>query len=300
MKVFKDKVAIVTGAAGSIGRAMAERFATEGIKVVLADVEQDALLKAETEMKANGATVLAVHTDISKNSGVELLAQKTLDAFDAVDILCNNAGVISVGGAIWENTIADWEWLMGVNLWGVIHGIRVFVPIMLRQDTEGHIVNTASIAGLVSPPFSGLYNVTKHAVVTLSETLHQQLMHRASKLRVSVLCPSFVNTQLMDSDRNRPAELQNNPIEEMITSEAEIIQQFYRHSISTGIPPEQVADCVFNSIIDERFYIFPHPEAKELVRIRMSDIFEESNLQSIMKVYDSRMKEFESKCADRV
>jgi len=174
MKEFKNKVAVVTGAASGIGRAMAERFAAEGMKVVLADIQPDALAQAESEMKAKGATIVSRLTDVSKGSEIEALAQTALDAFGKVHIVCNNAGV-AVAGFIWERSVADWEWVMGVNLWGVIHGVRVFTPIMMKQGEEGHIVNTASMAGLISGPSTSIYSVTKHAVVTLSESLYHEL-----------------------------------------------------------------------------------------------------------------------------
>ena len=187
MREFKDKVAVITGAASGIGRAMADRCVQEGMKVVLADVEVEPLAKAEASMKASGATVLAVRTDVSQAADVEALAQKTLEAFGAVHLLCNNAGVGTGAATIWESTIADWEWIIGVNLWGVIHGVRVFVPIMLEQDTECHIVNTASIAGLISGPELGAYKVTKHAVVTLSETLYHELAERGKSQGLGAL-----------------------------------------------------------------------------------------------------------------
>ena len=275
MKEFKGKVAVVTGAASGIGRAIAERLTGEGMKVVLADVEQEALGRAEAEMKAGGASVMAVPTDVSKGEDIEALARKTLDAFGAVHVLCNNAGV-AVGGLSWERTAADWEWGLGVNLWGVIHGIRVFVPIMLAQGTEGHVVNTASMAGLVSMPLSSIYNVSKHGIVTLSETLHHELALSGAKVKVSVLCPGWVNTQLMDSERNRPAGLLNDEAQE-INPVAEAFQGTVRQLLATGLTTEAVADHVFNAIRDEKFYILTHPEMKEAIRTRMEGILEERN-----------------------
>jgi NAD(P)-dependent dehydrogenase (short-subunit alcohol dehydrogenase family) len=275
MKEFKDKVAVVTGGASGIGRAMAERFAAEGMKVVLADIEQGALAQAESEMKAKGATVLAVPTDVSRGSDVEALAEKAIDAFGAVHVLCNNAGVAPPGGVTWERTVKDWEWVLGVNLWGVIHGIRVFVPIMLEQDTEGHIVNTASGAGLHSRPWLAIYCVTKHAVVTLSEALHHELALSGAKVKVSVLCPATVNTRIADSDRNRLAELRNDPAQR--SPQMEAMEQAFRRLLATGLAPAQVADHVFNAIRDEKFYIITHPETKDRVRARMEDILEERN-----------------------
>ncbi len=208
MKDFQDKVAVVTGAASGIGRALAEKSAQEGMKVVLADVEESALKQAEEELKASGAQVLAVRTDVSQAAEVEVLAQKTFDTYGAVHLLFNNAGV-AAGTTVWESSLADWQWVLGVNLWGVIHGIHFFVPRMLAQDTEGHIVNTASSAGLVSSSGLGIYKVSKHGVVTLSETMALELAARGAKLKASVLCPEWVNTRITDAERNRPQALQN-------------------------------------------------------------------------------------------
>ncbi|MGB6838431.1 MAG: SDR family NAD(P)-dependent oxidoreductase [Dehalococcoidia bacterium] len=276
MREFRDRVAVVTGAASGIGRAMAGRFAAEGMKVVLADIEEGALAEAEAELKAKSAAVLAVPTDVSKGGDVEALAKKTIDAFGAVHVVCNNAGV-AVGGVSWERTVADWEWGLGVNLWGVIHGIRVFVPIMLGQDTEGHIVNTASMAGLVSLPAMSVYAVSKHGIVTLSEAMHHELALSGAKVKVSVLCPGWVNTRLMDSERNRPSEVLNDPAEKVSDPEREAIEQTVRELLVTGLAPEQVADHVVSAIRDEKLYILTHPEWKDMVRTRMEDILEERN-----------------------
>ncbi len=277
MKEFTGKVAVVTGAASGIGRALAERFAAEGMKVVLADIERGALARAETEMKAGGATVLAVPTDVSRAADVEALAAKTIDAFGAVHVLCNNAGVSPVMGPSWELTEADWQWVLGVNLWGVLHGIRVFVPIMLRQDGEGHVVNTASLAGLLSLPWGTTYCVAKHGVVTLSESLHRELAAVGSKLKVSVLCPGWVKTQLMDADRNRPAALRSQPGPPTAAPQVAAMEQAVRQLIATATEPAEIADGVLNAIREERFYILPHPEGKEAVRVRMEEIIEERN-----------------------
>ena len=279
MKEFQGKVAVVTGAASGIGRGLAERCAQEGMKVVLADIEEQALMRASQELKATGGAgtqVLAVQTDVSKATDVEALARKTMETYGAVHLVFNNAGV-GAGTLIWESTLADWEWTMGVNLWGVIHGIRTFVPLMLQQQTEGHIVNTASMAGLTAGPGLGIYKVTKHGVVTLSETLYHELALRGANIKVSVLCPGFVNTQIMDSARNRPVQLQNDPSEERMGPMSEAMVQFMRQAVEAGMPPHQVADIVFQAIRDEKFYILTHPELKEAVRIRMEDILQERN-----------------------
>jgi len=281
MKEFKNKVAVITGAASGIGRAIADRCAREGMKVVLADVEEPALISAATEMKAAGAAVLSVVTDVSKAGEVEALARKTLDEFGAVHLLCNNAGV-GAGTTVWQSTLRDWEWVLGANLWGVIHGVRFFVPIMLEQDTDGHVVNTASIAGLISGSALGIYKVTKHGVVSLSETLSCELAELGAKVKVSVLCPGFVKTRIMDSARNRPAELQNPPEQEVWTPEMEARAEAMRQAVLRGIPATQVADAVFDAIREERFYIHTHPELKAWVQMRMDAILQERNPTSPM------------------
>jgi NAD(P)-dependent dehydrogenase (short-subunit alcohol dehydrogenase family) len=270
MMELKDKVAVITGAASGIGRAIADRCMQEGMKVVLADVQLEALTKTEASMKASGATALAVRTDVSQARDVEALARKTLEVFGAVHLLCNNAGV-GTGAAIWESTIADWEWVIGVNLWGVIHGVRVFVPIMLEQDTECNIVNTASMAGLISGPGLGVYKVTKHAVVTLSETLYHELAERGAKVKVSVLCPGIVSTRIMESARNRPGQFPTTaPLDPASGARWEAL----RKGVAAGMPAAQVADAVFEAIRRDQFYILTHPEGKEYVRSRMEDILQ--------------------------
>ena len=274
MKEFADRVAVVTGAASGIGRALAERFAAAEMKVVLADVEAEALRAAEQDLKAQGADVLGVVTDVSKADQVENLAQRSLDAFGGVHIVCNNAGV-GAGGVTWSHPLKDWEWVIGVNLWGVIHGVRTFVPIMMEQGSEGHIVNTASMAGLVSGPFMSIYDVTKHGVVTLSESLHYELMMQAAQVKVSVLCPGFVRTNILDSERNRPAELQTPEQEGDEAGQA--MSQTFRQFVEQGMPPAELAEKVFAAIQDEKFYILPHPELLETVRSRMEDILAQRN-----------------------
>jgi len=269
MKHFKDRVAVVTGGASGIGRAMALRFAREGMKIVLADIELDALERTQAEFKAMGHAVLGVHTDVSKAGDVETLAERALHAFGAVHIVCNNAGV-APGGLLWEHTTKDWEWAMGANVWGVIHGVRVFAPILLSQETEGHIVNTASVAGLLSLPGMGLYCLTKHAVVTLTECLHHDLAAHSEKVRCSVLCPAYVPTRISESERNRPAPLR----EERKSSEEDLArEEQLRHAVRSGrISAEQVADMVLEAVRSERFYILPHQKIKAAIETRMQDI----------------------------
>src|SRR5690242_17165407 len=239
MQSFRDKVAVVTGGASGIGFAMAERFAKEGMKIVLADVEPAALESARATLAASGADVLAVPTDVARGEAVAALAERTLARFGAVHVVCNNAGV-SVGGPMWEHTLDDWRWVLGVNLWGVIHGVRTFVPIMLRQNEPAHVVNTASLAGLSSNPFLGVYNVTKHGVVTLSETLAQELAIVGAPIAVSVLCPGFVRTKIIDSGRNRPADLADGS--DRLRPEG--MEQQIRAAIEAGMSPADVAALV--------------------------------------------------------
>lgn len=278
MKEFKNRVAVVTGAASGIGRALADRFAVEGMKVVLADIEAGALAGVEAEMRAGGATVLAVPTDVSQAGDVQALAEKTIGTFGAVHVLCNNAGVPPVSGPSWALTEADWKWVLGVNLWGVLHGIRTFVPIMLRQDSEAHIVNTASVAGLLSAPWMSTYDVSKHGVVTLSESMHRELAAVGAKIKVSVLCPAWVKTRLMDGDRNRPAALANEPGHTSTVVEATMMEQAVRQLVAaTGTDPSAIADRVLNAIKEEQFYILPHPEWKPQILARVEDIVAERN-----------------------
>lgn len=274
MKDFKDKVAVITGAASGIGGALADHCAREGMKVVLADVEPGALAEAAAKLQAGGATVLAVRTDVSQAKDVQALAEKALEAFGAVHLLCNNAGVATSGTVVWESSLADWEWVMGVNLWGVIYGVRSFVPLMLAQNTECHIVNTASMSGLVSFPRASVYAVTKHGVVTLSETLHHELAERGGKVKVSVLCPGLVKTRIIDCARNRPERLAATaPMGPVEAAGWESLRQL----LQTGMPPAQVADAVFQAIRQERFYILTHPEGKDWIRTRMEDMLHERN-----------------------
>jgi len=274
MDSFAGRVAVVTGAASGIGRGLAQQCAREGMKVVLADVDEGALHRVADDLRAAGATVLAVRTDVSRAGEVEALAQATLDAFGGVHLLFNNAGV-SGGSSTWESTVADWQWVLGVNLWGVIHGIRTFVPIMLRQDAPGHVVNTSSVTGLISLPYGAVYQASKHAVVTISESLHLELSFLNAKVGVSVLCPAFVQSGIVDAARNRPAELQN-PACGSCTEPTEMAKA-HRRLVDAGLAPEVVARRVFQAIRTRQFYILTHPEANFLIRARMRAILAQKN-----------------------
>jgi len=271
---LRDRVAVVTGAASGIGFALSERFAAEGMKIVMADVESDALDAAARQLTGRGPAVLPVRVDVSKPHDLERLARETYAAFGAAHVLCNNAGV-AVLGAVHEHTLADWEWVMGVNLWGVIHGVRAFVPRMLAGGEDGHIVNTASMAGLTTAPFMSVYDVTKHGVVALSESMYKEFKATDAKIGVSVVCPGLIKTNIMKSARNRPPEL----AEEGVDGEA--AQSFgagLAERLETGYPPSEVAEQVLQGIRAGRFYIVPaQPEVKSWAAVRAQDIIELRN-----------------------
>ncbi len=280
MKDFKGKVAVVTGAASGIGFGLALRCAQEGMKVVLAGINEDTLKAAEKEIKRTGAATMVVKTDVSKANDVEVLAKKTIDAFGAVHLLCNNAGV-AAGSTIWGSTLADWQWILDVNLWGVIYGVHYFVPVMLKQDTECYIVNTSSIAGLSTVPFHGIYSISKHAVVTLSELLFKELdMLGIKNIGVSVLCPGAVKSKVMGSERNRPKNLKNKPAEDKYLLNP-MVQSSIQHlatDIEKGMEPSKLADIVFNAIKEKSFYIVPDKDfLRYPLQARMDDIIQGRN-----------------------
>ena len=276
MIILKNKVAVVTGAASGIGSAIAERCAYEGMKVVLAVIDEKAMVSTERVLKSIGADTLSVTCDVSKESDICSLAEKTLESFGEVHLLFNNAGV-ATGTVLWENTAVDWQWALGVNLWGLINSTKIFVPIMLKQNSQCHIINTASIAGMTASPGNGIYSVTKHAIVNFSETLYYELKIANSQIDVSVVCPGFVRTRLMDSERNRPMELRNSPESINYSPQKQMIEQMLRDGVMNGIPPEQVAECVFDAIQQKKFYVFTHKESKALIKQRMDDILNENN-----------------------
>lgn len=269
MQEFRGRVAVVTGAASGIGFALAERFAAEGMKVVLADVEQPALAVAEERLRTAGAEVAAFRCDVSHADEVEQLARDSVKAFGAVHIVCNNAGVADTSGAsVWDSSLADWEWVVGVNLWGVVHGIRAFVPLLLQQE-EAHVLNTASAAGLL-PAHLGSYSVTKHAVVALSEALRMELAAIGARVGVSVLCPGVVSTRILDATRNRPASAPASTVAANPSTRRSM--DSLRERMSTGTEPSVIAACVLDAIRDNRLYVLPHPAVLDQVRRRMEDI----------------------------
>jgi len=279
MKQFEGKVAVITGGASGFGREFARIGAQLGMKLVLADVQEDALDTTVAEFKAQGVQVIGLRTDVSKAEQVQALADATMTAFGEVHLLFNNAGV-GAGGLLWENTQKDWDWVLGVNLYGVIHGVRIFTPLMLaaaQKDPsfQGHIVNTASMAGLLNPPAMGVYNVSKHAVVSLSESLYQDLSLVTEQVHCSVLCPYFVPTGISQSQRNRPAGLSNDapPTRSQLVSQA-----LSDKAVNSGkVTAADVAQMTFDAIRDESFYIYSHPQALATVRHRMEDIVNQRN-----------------------
>lgn len=265
MDELDGRVAAITGGASGIGLAMARRFAREGMKLSLADIESEPLDKAAEGLRADGAEVLTSVVDVSDAQQMDGFASKTLERFGSVHIVCNNAGVMG-SGTIWEQTTKDWEFVLGPNLWGVIHGVRVFTKHLVAQN-EGHIVNTASMAGLISVPGIGAYNVSKHAVVTLSETLFGELAQAADRVGVSVLCPGFVNTNILDAGRfmdEPPAE----------TDESRAQKAMVAQIMSAAMSPDTIADMVHDAVRARKFYILSHEGSQNIVAERAKRIVE--------------------------
>jgi len=275
MKDFSGKVAVITGAGSGFGREFTRIGAREGMKLVLADVQQDALDAVVAEARTSGATALGVLADVSNADDVEQLASSALAKFGAVHLLFNNAGVAGGGGYVWESSLKDWQWILGVNLMGVVHGIRAFVPRMLGQDCECHVVNTASAAGLVSAPLMSAYNASKHAVVTLSETLFHDLRLAKAKVGVSVLCPAYVPTNIHRSERNRPGELTDDapPTPSQIAA-----RERSEKAIASGrLSAAAVARMTFEAVRENRFYVITHPKILSSVELRLQDLLAQRN-----------------------
>ena len=271
MKNLADRAAWISGGASGIGLALAHRLAAEQVKLVLVDVEAGPLAEADAALREKGADVLAIRCDVSKPKEVEAAAKRARDVFGLIHIIVNNAGVGGGGGPMWKLDEADWKWALDVKLWGVIHGIRFLLGPLVDSGEEGHVVNTASIAGLTSTPFMGPYTATKHAVVALSECLAKELELAKSKVGVSVLCPGFVKTKIHQSHRNRPGEQQKvegNPLAQKF---AQVLNQL----VESGQPADKIADAVVGAIRDSKFYILTHPEMKPGVEHRMRQILDE-------------------------
>jgi len=273
MKDFKGKVAVITGAASGIGFALARKFADEGMKVVLADLEEDALNNAAKSIEAQGTEALAVVTDVSKQEDVDALARKTLDRFGSIHVVCNNAGVIR-GGLSWEVPLEDYAWHLGVNTWGVIHGIRTFMPILIEQDEESVMVNTSSQSGITCTPYSAAYCLSKHAVVALSECLYHEVVMHGLKVQVAVLCPMAVDTNIDRSERVRPDRYRLPPDTKSDT--ADFVSEALSDQLKKGITPELMAEQTLQAIREERFYIFSQSaeskQWKDNIKIRFDDI----------------------------
>jgi len=270
MKDLAGKVAVITGAGSGFGREFARIAAHERMKLVLADVQDDALDAAVAEVREGGAEAMGVRVDVARAEHVQQLAERVTANFGAVHLLFNNAGVAGGGGYVWETSLEDWRWLLGVNLMGVVNGIRSFIPLMLRQDCECHVVNTASAAGLVSAPLMSVYNVSKHAVVTLSETLFHDLRLANGKVGVSVLCPAFVPTNIRSSERNRPPELTDDA---PLTRSQIIARERSEKAVASGrLTAAEVARMTFDAIHENRFYVITHPKMLASVELRMQDL----------------------------
>ncbi|MFE8644892.1 SDR family oxidoreductase [Sphingomonas sp. NCPPB 2930] len=275
---LSGKTAVLTGAGSGFGLECARIAAARGMRLVLVDIQQDALDKAQAEMEAAGAQVLARRVDVSDAGQMEALAAAVRERFGAPHLVFNNAGV-GAGGLVWENSVADWQWVLGVNLWGVVHGVRLFTPMMLAAAQadpayRGHIVNTASMAGLLAPPNMGIYNVSKHAVVSLTETLYQDLRLVSDQVSASLLCPFFVPTGISQSHRNRPGDAAHAEP----TASQRIGQAMSDKAVGSGrVTAAEVAQKVFDAVAADRFYIFSHPQALASVQTRMEDVVQARN-----------------------
>lgn len=274
MKTFTDKTAVITGAASGIGLALARHAAAQGMNLVLADIDEAALHDAAQSLALPPGRILTVRTDVRHASEIKALADAAYDRFGAVHLLCNNAGV-ALGRVTWEHTAEDWAWVLGVNLWSVIHGIAEFLPRMQAAGDPAHIVNTASAAGLTSFPGMAAYNVSKHGVVTLSETLFQELQMTRSPIGLSLLCPAWVPTGIARADRNRPADAGTTKPVEGISA---VINQRIGRAIATGaLSADDMASETFKAIAEDRFYIIPHRNINVAIEARMNDILAQRN-----------------------
>jgi NAD(P)-dependent dehydrogenase (short-subunit alcohol dehydrogenase family) len=278
MEQLSGRVAVVTGGASGIGRGMIEAFAEEGMKLVLADIEAEPLANAVSEVRSAGAEAIGVECDVSDAGSVEALRDRALTEYGKIHVLCNNAGVSGSGvGATWELPQEEWDWVMGVNLNGVVFGHRSFIPAMIEQGEGGHIVNTASMAGVI--PGQGIYGVTKHAVVALSESLFREFATRGVDLGVSVLCPGWVRTRILESERNRPEMPRVDPGE--AAPMIEMFKNIITGLVEKGREPVEVGRLVADSIKQRRFYVLTHPTWKNMIRHRVDNILEDRDPTSV-------------------
>ena len=278
MRVVEGKVAVITGAASGIGRAMARTFGAAGMRVALADVEAGALREVRSELAGDGVEAAAFGCDVSQADGVRQLAEDARRAFGAIHVVCNNAGVF-LGGTSWGTSLHDYEWILNVNVWGVIHGLRTFVPILLAQNEPAHVVNTASMAGLTTGPLTAAYFMSKHAVVALSESLYHELAAREScPVGVSVLCPELVNTRIFQAERNRPPHLKRDAAEDL-PEETKQLESMVSGMGSLGVDPRVLAERTLAAIREDRFWVLP-PDGdpwREAARLRNRSIDDATN-----------------------
>ena len=275
MQEFSGKTAVITGGASGIGFAMGETFARQRMNVVLADIEEQPLQDATAKLQQQGASCIGVVTDVSQPDAVQALAEKAVTEVGGIHVACNNAGVFT-GGLLWEESLADYRWVMDVNLWGVIHGIRSFLPIMQGQDCECHMVNTASMAALTSMPYSGIYNMSKHAVLALSESLYHELAFHSPQVKLSVLCPEAINTGIAQAERNRPPQYSDSG--DIVPSDArDLVMGSLATSVAEGIDPTIMAERVLQAIRDEQFYILSDEAWRNSANVRLDDIREGRN-----------------------
>lgn len=275
MKDFAEKVAVITGAGSGFGREFARIAARQGMRLVLADIEKNALDEAVDEARASGARAAGLRVDVASGADVQRLADHTFKEFGAAHLLFNNAGVAGCGGFVWEASLKDWQWILAVNLMGVVNGIRSFVPLMLKQDCECHVINTSSAAGLVCAPLMGVYNVSKHGVVALSETMFHDLRAVGAKVGVSVLCPAWVPTNIGQSERNRPSDLGEDV--PLTASQIEARRRAEKAVSAGRLSAAEVARMTFEAVGEDRFYVITHPKLLGSVELRLQDIVAQRN-----------------------